>query len=38
MFEQMAEWPDDVQRHVRWLASQAQHWTALQHDDRRRYS
>ena len=36
MYEQMADWPADIQRHARWLASRAQEWDAELGDHRRR--
>jgi len=36
MYEQMADWPADIQRHARWLASRAQEWEAELGDPRRR--
>lgn len=35
MYEQMADWPADIQRHARWLASRAQEWEAELGDPRR---
>lgn len=37
MYEQMADWPADIQRHARWLASRAQEWDAELGDHRRRH-
>lgn len=35
MFTEMADWPEDVQRHIRALVSEVQHWREANEPDRR---